>query len=175
MYDTTKRRAQTAIALSLSEVAKMATDVARGAPRGTDDWTPPRIFLAASAGYHFLLAVAGFVIDQTFPVGSTSTAHAGSGHVFGIFETNGWHSLAGFLLGMVSLYFAARPARAREAALGIGLSQLGVVVAFTFFEPSTFWFASNGADQVVHSITAIGGIGSALLVRPTRSRKSASA
>jgi hypothetical protein len=124
--------------------------------------------LLASAAYHLLLAIVGLAIDQTFPLGASATAHASSEHVFGIFETNGWHSLAALLLGVVSLYFALRPTRAREAALAIGVSQLLVVVTFGLLPPSTFWFASNGADQVVHTSTAIGGIGSALLAGPIR-------
>jgi hypothetical protein len=128
--------------------------------------SPARLFLGASAIYHLILGSAGFVVDQTFPLGSGATESAGSGHIFGIFETNGWHSLAGLLVGLVSLYFFVRPGRAREAAFALGLSQLGVVVSFALWPPSTFSFASNGADQVIHSITAVGGIASALLTQP---------
>jgi hypothetical protein len=135
------------------------------APRPVGDWTPARAFLGVSAVYHLLLAAAGLAIDQTFPVGADAAAQAGSEHVFGIFETNGWHSLAGLLLGVLSLYFVLRPAHARPVAFALGLSQLGVVVAFAVATPATFWFASNGADQVVHAATAVGGIASALLTR----------
>ena len=136
------------------------------AARGTSkEWTPARSFLAASATYHLILGIAGLVIDQTFPFGPDATEQAGSAHIFGIFETNGWHSLAGLLLGLLSLYFAVRPAWAREAAFAIGVSQLGVALAFALWPPSSFSFASNGADQVVHTVTAIGGIGAALLMR----------
>ena len=121
--------------------------------------------MAASAAYHLLLGVAGVAIDQTFPIGADATAHAGSDHVFGIFETNGWHSSAALLIGFISLYFTLRPARVREGALFVGISQLAVVVTFALMSPATFWFASNGADQVIHAITAFGGIGSAVLTR----------
>jgi hypothetical protein len=125
--------------------------------------------MAASAAFHLPVAIVGLAIDQTFPVGADAAEHAGSGHIFGILETNGWHSLAALLVGVVSLYFAVRPERAREGALAIGIGHVGVVLALTFWAPSTFWFMSNGADQVVHASTAIGGIGSALLTRPIRS------
>ena len=141
-----------------------------GISRSSGDWSLARIFLAVSAGYHFLLAGVGLAIDQTFPVGADATAQAHSEHIFGIFETNGWHSVAGLLVGLVSLYFALRPTHAREGALGVGVSQLLVVVAFAVFPPSTFWFASNGADQVIHSISAIGGIGSWFLTPAAPSR-----
>ena len=148
----------------------MAADLASPTGAAGDEWTPARIFLAASAGYHLILGIAGLAINQAFPLGADATDQAGSAHIFGIFETNGWHSLAGLLLGLISLYFSLQPARAREAAFAVGISQVGVVVGFILWPPSTFSFASNGADQVIHSITAIGGIGAALLTRPTRSR-----
>jgi hypothetical protein len=141
----------------------MVVDIAA---RSGSEQTPARLFLEASAIYHLVLAIAGFVVDQTFPLGADATESASSGYVFGIFETNGWHSLAGLLVGLISLFFWLRPARAREAAFALGLSQLAVVISFALWPPSTFSFASNGADQVIHSITAIGGIASALLTRP---------
>ena len=128
-------------------------------------WSPARLFMAASAAYHLVLAVPGLLIDQSFPVGSQATAKAGSDFIFGVFETNGWHSVAALSVGLVSLYFAVRPERARVGALALGISQAVVLVAFAVEPPSTFWFASNGADQVVHGLTALGGIASALLTR----------
>jgi hypothetical protein len=147
----------------------MAADAAR-LLRRSDGWTPARIFMAASAGFHLPVAIIGLAIDQTFPFGADAAAHAGSEHILGILETNGWHSLAALLLGVVSLYFAVRPQRAREAALAIGVGHVVIVLALTFWDPSTFWFASNAADQVVHTSTAIGGIGSALLTPPITAR-----
>lgn len=132
---------------------------------GAPVWTPARIFLAVSAFYHLLLGIVGLGVDRSFPLGPNATEHAGSGHVFGVFETNGWHSLAGILVGVVSLYFAVRPRHAREAALAIGVSQLGTTVALALWDPSIFMFASNGADQVIHSTTAVAGIASALWTR----------
>lgn len=150
----------------------MAVDVTAGVARQAASWSPARIFMVVSAAYHLPLAIAGLAIDQTFPLGPDAAARAGSGHVFGIFETNGWHSLAGLLIGVTSLYFTVRPQRARDVALVLGIGHVGLVLALTFLPPSTFWFASNGADQVIHATTAIGGIGSALLTRPLRSRAS---
>ena len=129
-------------------------------------WSPARMFMTASAAYHLVLAVPGLVIDQSFPVGAAATVEAGSDYIFGVFETNGWHSVAALLVGLISLYFAVRPERLRLGALGLGLSQAAVLVAFAVEPPSTFWFASNGADQLIHGLTAVGGITSALLTRP---------
>ena len=134
---------------------------------GAASWPPARMFMAASAAYHFVLAVPGLVIDQSFPVGAAATVRAGSEYIFGTFETNGWHSVAALLVGLVSLYFALRPERVRQGALALGISQAVVLVAFAVEPPSTFWFASNGADQIVHGLTAVGGVASALLTPTT--------
>ena len=151
----------------------MATEVTVGVAQPASAWTPARIFMVVSAAFHLPVAMVGLAIDRTFPLGASAVTRAGSEHVFGVLETNGWHSLAALLVGVVSLYFAVGPERAREAALAIGIGHVFVVLALTFWEPSTFWLMSNGADQVVHATTAIVGTGSALLTRPLRSPASA--
>lgn len=133
--------------------------------RETPAWSPARIFMAVSALFHIPVGVAGFIQDRTFPIGADATARAHSEHVFGVFETNGWHTLGALLVGVISLYFAIRPYRAREGAIAIGAGHVGLWVALILWDPSTFWLASNAADQVVHSITAVGGIGSGLLTK----------
>ena len=136
-------------------------------------WTPARIFMLVAAVWHLPLGIAGLIYDQTFPVGASAAEQAGSEHVFGIFETNGWHSLAALVLGIITTYFTIYPRRAREAALFLGLFHVGLVVSLVLWEPSTFWLASNDADQIVHGSTAIGGIASALLTRPRESEAAA--
>lgn len=126
-------------------------------------WTPARIFMLVSVLYHLPLGITGLLYDQTFPIGSTAAGRAPSEFIFGIFETNGWHSLAGLLIGLLSLYFLLRPARAREAALGIGVLHVGVFVGLLLWPPNTFWLASNAADQVIHAFTAVAGIVAGLM------------
>lgn len=129
---------------------------------GTSEWTPARIFLAASAVFHIPIAILGFMQDHSFPT-TSAAASAHHGMLFGVLMTNGWHNLAALGIGLISAYFVCRPHHAREVALAVGVGHVGVVVAFSLWTPSTFLFASNGADQVIHSTTAILGIGSALL------------
>ncbi len=129
-------------------------------------WTPARIFMLVAAVWHLPLGIAGLIYDQTFPVGPAAAERAGSAFVFGIFETNGWHSVAALGVGVIATYFTLYPRRAREAALAIGLFHVGIVTSLILWEPSTFWLASNAADQVVHTSTAIGGIASAMLTKP---------
>ncbi len=119
--------------------------------------------MVVSALFHLPVAVVGFLYDRTFPIGADAAATASSARIFGVFETNGWHTLGALVVGVVSLYFALRPRHAREAALAIGIGHVGLWVALVLWDPSTFWIASNAADQVVHASTAVGGIASGLL------------
>ena len=128
----------------------------------TSRWTPARVFLAVSAGYHLPLGIFGLLYNRSFPIGSQAAASAGSAHVFGIFETNGWHSLAALLLGVLSLWVVIENRGARTVALSIGLFHVGIVLSLILWDPSVFWLASNNADQVIHSFTAIAGIASGL-------------
>jgi Domain of unknown function (DUF4383) len=133
-------------------------------------WSPARAFMLVAAVVHIPLGIIGLLYDQTFPIGQGAAAAAGSDHILGVLETNGWHSLAALGLGIVTAYFTFYPRRAREAAFFIGVFHVGLVVSLLLWDPSTFWLASNGADQIVHISTAVGGIGSALLTRPLPSR-----
>jgi len=49
------------------------------------------------------------------------------------------------------------------------LFHVGITVSLMLWDPSTFWLASNAADQVVHAASAIGGVAAGLLTRPPRS------
>ena len=146
----------------------MAAHATVGVAHRGEIWTPARMFMLAAAVVHLPLGIIGLLYDQTFPVGPDAAASAGSEHIFGILETNGWHSLAALGIGIVTAYFMLKPRRARDVALLIGVLHVGIVASLAVWDPSTFWFASNGADQVIHTSTAIGGIGSALLTRPIR-------
>src|SRR3954451_13032105 len=116
----------------------MTTHATAVAPAHTSAWTPARIFMGVSAGFHIPVAVVGFVYDRTFPIGAGAAARAGSQHVFRILETNGWHTLGALVVGLVSLYYALRPHHAREAAFGLGITHVGLFVSLVLWAPSTF-------------------------------------
>lgn len=109
------------------------------------------------------------MVNQSFPFGAKATESSTSDYVFGVFETNGWHSLAAVVLGLIGFYFTIRSEKARSVALGIGVMHVGIVGALTIWEPSTFWLASNHADQLVHASSAVGGIVTGLLTPRTSS------
>src|SRR5687767_12885445 len=110
-------------------------------------WTPARVFMLVSAVWHLPLGIIGLAVDRTFPIGIEAAQRAHSEHIFGVFETNGWHSSAALLLGFVSVYFLFRPRLAAQVALGIGLFHVGIVLSLELWSPETFWLASNMADQ----------------------------
>ena len=129
------------------------------------EWTPARVFLLASTIWHIPLGIVGFFYIRNFPIGAEATKAAGSAQIFGVFETNGWHTLAALILGVASLYFTINSQNARAAALAIGAFHVVIVASLAIWDPSTFWLASDGADQVAHSSTAVLGLASGLLTR----------
>ena len=104
----------------------------------------------------------GFAINSAFPIGAAEFGTAGSDHIFGIFETNGWHNLAGLISGLIALGFATRPEWARLGALFKGVLYVAITTSLAIWGSETFWIASNTADQVLHGTLAILGIVSGL-------------
>jgi hypothetical protein len=129
------------------------------------DWSPACWFLLAFAIVHLPLGVAGLVVDRSFPIGAGAARVGDSGHAFGVFETNGWHSLGALLLGILAAATVVSPGRARPVALAIGAVHVWLVVSLVLWDPSNFWIASNDADQIVHASSAAGGLASGLLTR----------
>lgn len=130
------------------------------------EWTPARWFLLAFAIVHLPLGIAGLIVDRSFPIGASATRAGEPGLVFGVFETNGWHSLGALVLGVVAAAALTRPGRERPVALAIGALHVWLVISLILWDPSNFWIASNDADQIVHASSAVGGLFSGLLTRP---------
>lgn len=133
-------------------------------------WQPARVFLAVSSVFHVFIGSVGFISSSSFARGAGAGVDPeASGHLFGIFETNGWHNLAGLALGLTSLAFAAKPEMAHFGALSLGAVMIIVTIVLALWEPRTFWLASNGWDQMLHALAGIGGVASALATRPATS------
>ena len=150
----------------------MATEATTGVVPRESERGPARIFMAVSAVFHIPIGLIGLAVNQSFPIGSEAASASESAYILGVLETNGWHSLAALLVGLISLYFAVRPERAREGALSIGISHIAVFICLAVSDSSTFWLASNAADQVIHATTAITGTGAGLLTRSVGSTAS---
>lgn len=129
------------------------------------EWTAARVFLVVAGTYLTLVGVVGFTLDASFPTSAEAVSESRA-YIFGILETNGWHNLAALLTGMPSLAVAWwRPDAAPAFALLVGVLNAVVFVSFEAWGGETFWVASNGADQVVHAATAVGGIATGLWSR----------
>ena len=138
----------------------MATTVTAPAPEPgpSTRWSPARLYLVVSGVFLVVISAVGFGVDATFPATSSEVAAEGSGHTFGIFETNGWHNLAGVMSGLAALGFALRPEWARFGALFKGAMYVVVTSSIALWGPETFRLASNTADQIVHGTLAITGL-----------------
>src|SRR3972149_2833056 len=88
--------------------------------------SPAHVFLWISVAYLLVLGLGSLVVSPSFAVGDEVSGD----HLFGVIETNGWHGLAGVLLGASSLAFAMSGRWAREGAAVMGASLLasGVVL-----------------------------------------------
>jgi hypothetical protein len=133
-----------------------------------EPWSPARFYLIVAGIYLVITGGAGFFYNRAFPIGRAAVGREGVDYIFGIFETNGWHNLAGFVFGVIALYFFFfRPERARLGAFIVSVPNALVTITFAMFDPRLFWFASNGADNVVHALLGFGGIAAALVTRPS--------
>lgn len=136
----------------------MATASQSRSRRDSAAWSPARVYLGASGVLLVLSAVVGFGVNSAFPETSADVHSAGSGHIFGIFETNGWHNLSALISGAIALGFAVRPEWARAGALLKGAMYVAVTVSIALWGPETFRIASNTADQIVHGMLGVTGL-----------------
>ncbi len=146
----------------------MNPDATKVSPRHAKTaWSPARIYLVVSGVFLLVIGSAGFLVSSTFPIGAREVGSAAPGHIFGIFETNGWHNLAGLASGAVALGFAQRPELSRLGALIKGGFYVGVTASIALWGGETFWIASNTADQVLHATLALGGVATGLVTSQT--------
>lgn len=137
----------------------MATTAARDRRAS---WPPARVYLVASGIFLVGAALAGFGYSTSFPSSAEAVRSADNPHIYGIFETNGWHNLTSLVSGLVSLSFALRPEWARTGALVKGSLYTAVTLSIAVWGPETFLLASNAADQVVHASLAATGFAAAV-------------
>ena len=150
----------------------MSTRTAVASPRDRTlkSWTPARWYLLASVLFLLPAGIIGLIVNQNFAVGSTATRPGTTDMVFGVLETNGWHSTAALVNGVVALGLLclASDRVARIGALNIGIG-LGVLTIALMIPRSIDLldnvFASNAADNVTHAAQAVGGIATGLIGR----------
>lgn len=87
----------------------------------------PRVYLWIWGPMLVALGVGSLIINPDFGVGE----HVTEKHLFGVFETNGWHGLAGGSAGVAAVFSAWSQRRIREVALGVAV--LGGIVPAVIF------------------------------------------
>jgi hypothetical protein len=125
-------------------------------------WSPARVYLVASGVVLIAAGLIGFTINSAFPATPAEVPSAGSGHIFGIFETNGWHNLTSMISGVAALAFAVKPEWSRTGAFVKGFMYVGVTLSIAIWGADTFKIASNAADQITHATFGVTGLAAAL-------------
>ncbi len=109
--------------------------------------------------------IIGFFYNGTFT--SDKSVHD---DVFGILAVNGWHNLVHIATGLLGLAVAASYTSSRAYALGLGAVYIAIAV-WGFIIGSGDSILSiipiNTADNVLHLLIGIAGIGAGLATAPT--------
>ena len=87
----------------------------------------PRAYLWIWGPMLVVLGAGSLIVNPDFGVGDEVTAK----HLFGVFETNGWHGLAGGSAGLASVVSAWTGRWVREVALGVAV--LGGLIPAVIF------------------------------------------
>jgi hypothetical protein len=132
-----------------------------------DDRTPAQIYALVFGLILLLAGIAGFFVDPSFD----RIGPGVDGDNLIIFEVNGWHNVVHVLSGALGLGLAGSAAGARAFALGFGAVYLLVTIwGFVTGDQVLFGLLPvNGADNVLHLLIALTGIGAGLASDPDRS------
>ena len=138
-------------------------------------WTPARWYLLASVLFLLPAGINGLLVNQNFSVGTAAKQPGASDMVFGVLETNGWHSTAALVNGIVALGLLClasdRVARIGALNIGIGLAVLTIALMIPrSIDLLGNVIASNFADNVTHAAQALGGIVTGLIGRGAAQR-----
>ena len=127
------------------------------------EWSPARFYLVFTGVFLVTSGIVGLAINRNFATGPGALAGPGAtADIYGVFATNGWHSVAAIASGLLSLAFAHREEWARTGAFVKGAMYVGVTAGIAVWGAEAFNIASNTADQVAHATLAILGIAAGL-------------
>ena len=134
-----------------------------------DRITPAQIYSLVFGATLLLVGILGFIAESSFNTGSDVN---GSNLI--LFEVNGWHNLVHIASGLVGLALWRSVAGAKSFALGFGAVYL-VVTLWGFIDGNDVLglIPVNGADNVLHLLISLLGIGAGLASRdePARARQ----
>jgi hypothetical protein len=100
----------------------------RPPPTSSDASRPSRLYLWIWGVLLVVLGAGSLIINPDFSTGADVHAE----HLFGMFETNGWHGLAGLLAGLAAVAFAPSSRWSPTVAAAVGGAG-GVLPSLLFF------------------------------------------
>ena len=125
----------------------------------TQERTPAQVYSVLFGATLVLAGVLGFFVNTDFDVG---TGVQGDDLI--LFEVNAWHNLVHIVSGLLGLGLARKASTARVFALGFGTVYL-VVTVWGFIAEDNILFGlapTNPADNLLHLLIAVAGIGAGL-------------
>lgn len=126
--------------------------------RPTQRWTPPQILTVVVGAVYTVLGLVGFLLT-----GFTNFAGHQGESLLG-FHVNPLHNIVHLVTGVAGLALATSLARARIYGWALAIAY-GVVFLYGLFavsRPEINFLAINGADNVLHLVTALVGLTIAL-------------
>ena len=132
----------------------------------TDRYTPAQIYSLAFGATLLLVGILGFIAESAFDTGSNV-----NGSNFILFEVNGLHNLVHIASGLLGLALWRSVSGARSYALGFGAVYL-IVTLWGFIDGNDVLglIPVNAADNVLHLLIALLGIGAGLASRDVPAR-----
>jgi len=126
-----------------------------------DDKTPAQMFSLVFGATLLVVGIVGFFVNSEFNTGSNI-----QGDNLILFEVNGIHNIIHLASGALGLAMAKRADSARLYALGFGTVYLLVtIIGFADGQDVLGLIPVNGADNVLHLLIALLGIGAGLASR----------
>ena len=129
-----------------------------GPGAGTRDLTPAQLYSLTFGAVLLLVGILGFFVESNFDFGSNT-----DGDDLIAFEVNGTHNLVHILSGLLGLALWRRRDTARLYALGFGAVYLLVtIIGFATGDHVLGIIPVNSADNVLHLLISLAGIGAGL-------------
>ncbi|MEJ7717631.1 MAG: DUF4383 domain-containing protein [Thermoleophilaceae bacterium] len=119
--------------------------------------TPAQLYSLVFGAVLLLVGILGFFVNASFAVGESVQRDQ-----LILFDVNGWHNIVHIASGIVGLAMAGTPASARLFALGFGAVYALVFLLGLFMDPLLGLLPINAADNVLHLLIALAGIGAGL-------------
>ena len=140
-----------------SHAVRGRTDATTG--RADTGKTPAQIYALVFGATLLLVGIIGFAADSTFENGDNLRGD----ELLGIFLVNGTHNIVHILSGVLGLALSRRADTARAYALGFGAVYLIVTIwGFADGNDVLSIIPINGADNVLHLLISLAGIGAGL-------------